>query len=116
MVLVLEREGAEVIAVSSAFEVLQVLIQTKPYVLVSDTSMPDMDAYMVIRHLRMLTPEAGGKIPPITLTAYARDDDQKQALQVTSRVSNSFIQANAEKLVTAVVKLVATGVQYQSYG
>jgi CheY-like chemotaxis protein len=42
VVLVLEQEGPEAIAVSSAFEVLQVLIQTKPSVLVSDISMRDM--------------------------------------------------------------------------
>ncbi len=77
--------------------------------------MRDMDGYMLIRHVRMLTPEAGGKIPAIALTASARDDDQQQALQVGYQIHLSK-PLNAEKLVTPVVKLVATGVQYQSYG
>lgn len=81
VVLVLEEEGAEAIAVSSAFEALQVLTQAKLDVLISDISMPDMDGYMLIRHVRTLTPEAGGQIPAIALTAYARDYDQQQYKQ-----------------------------------
>jgi hypothetical protein len=59
----------------------------------------------------MLTPEAGGKIQAIALTACARDYDQQQGLQVGYQIHLSK-PLNAEKLVTAVVKLVATGVQY----
>jgi CheY-like chemotaxis protein len=55
----------------------------------------------------MLTPEAGGKIQAIALTACARDDDQQQGLQVGYQIHLSK-PLNAEKLVTAVVKLVAT--------
>ncbi|AFZ27020.1 PAS domain S-box [Cylindrospermum stagnale PCC 7417] len=109
VVFVLEQEGAVAIAVSSAFEALQVLIQTKPAVLVSDISMPDMDGYMLIRQVRTLTPEAGGQIPAIALTAYARDDDQQQALQAGFQIHLSK-PLNAEKLVAAVVSLVATEV------
>lgn len=109
VVFVLEQEGAEAIAVSSAFEALQVLIQAKPAVLVSDISMPDMDGYMLIRQVRTLTPEAGGQIPAIALTAYARNSDQQQALQAGFQIHLSK-PLNAEKLVAAVIKLVATEV------
>lgn len=109
VVFVLEQEGAEAIAVSSAFEALQVLTQTQPDVLVSDISMPDMDGYMLISQVRTLTPEAGGKIPAIALTAYARDDDQQQALAAGYQMHLSK-PVNTEKLIAAIVKLVDTGV------
>ncbi len=50
--LVLEQYGAQVLAVSSAFDALHALLQRKFDVLVSDISMPDMDGYMLIRQLR----------------------------------------------------------------
>ncbi|MTJ07405.1 ATP-binding protein [Anabaena sp. UHCC 0204] len=108
VVFVLEQEGAEAIAVSSAFEALQVLKQIKPDVLVSDISMPDMDGYMLIRQVRTFTPEASGKIPAIALTAYARDYDQQQAIKAGYQIHLSK-PLNAEKLVASVVQLVEGG-------
>ncbi|MBE9198965.1 MULTISPECIES: hybrid sensor histidine kinase/response regulator [unclassified Nodularia (in: cyanobacteria)] len=109
VVFVLEQEGAEAIAVSSAFEALQVLTPSQPDVLVSDISMPEMDGYMLISQVRTLTPEAGGKIPAIALTAHARDDDQQQALAAGYQMHLSK-PVNTEKLIAAIVKLVVTGV------
>ncbi|MDP5339095.1 MAG: ATP-binding protein [Nodularia sp. (in: cyanobacteria)] len=109
VVFVLEQEGAEAIAVSSAFAALEVLILVKPDILVSDISMPDMDGYMLIHQVRTLTPEAGGQIPAIALTAYARDDDEQQALQAGYQMHLSK-PVNTEKLVAAIVKLVSTAV------
>jgi CheY-like chemotaxis protein len=54
--------------------------QSLPDVLICDIGMPDMDGYMLMRQVRTLPAEQGGKIPAIALTAYAGDYDQKQAL------------------------------------
>ncbi len=102
---VLEQHGANVIAVSSAFEALQVLEQEKPDVLVSDISMPDIDGYALMRQVRSWTPEQGGQIPAIALTAFARTFDQQLA------VSSGFQEhlpkpLYPEKLVATVVRLV----------
>ncbi|MDF5731430.1 MAG: ATP-binding protein [Rhizonema sp. PD38] len=102
---VLEQHGAHVIAVSSAFEALQVLEQEKPDVLVSDISMPDIDGYALMRQVRSWTPEQGGQIPAIALTAFARTFDQQLA------VSSGFQEhlpkpLYPEKLVATVVRLV----------
>nr|WP_251960387.1 ATP-binding protein [Nostoc commune] len=78
---VLEQDGAFVMAVSSALEALQTLAELKPDVLVSDISMPDMDGYMLINEVRTWTPEQGGQIPAIALTAFARNNDQEKALK-----------------------------------
>jgi PAS domain S-box-containing protein len=72
--------GAEVIACASAAEALTEIERQKPDIIVSDIGMPDEDGYMLIRKVRALTPEAGGKIPAIALTAYARSEDRIRAL------------------------------------
>lgn len=76
----LEQEGAQVTAASSASEALMVLRQLKPDILLSDIGMPEMDGYMLIRQVRTLTPQQGGRIPAIALTAYAGEMNQQQAL------------------------------------
>ncbi|WP_225912176.1 hybrid sensor histidine kinase/response regulator [Nostoc flagelliforme] len=102
---VLEQDGAFVIALSSAYEALKTLAEVKPDVLVSDISMPDMNGYMLIRKVRTWTPEQGGQIPAIALTAFARNDDQQEALKAgfQMHLSKPF---NPEKLIAAIVKLV----------
>nr|WP_242035626.1 MULTISPECIES: PAS domain S-box protein [unclassified Leptolyngbya] len=80
LVFLLEQQGAQVVAATSAHEALLLLSQSKPDILISDIGMPDMDGYMLIQHVRMLTPEQGGQIPAIALTAYAGEMNQQQAL------------------------------------
>ncbi|MBH8566020.1 PAS domain S-box protein [Nostoc sp. CENA67] len=72
--------GAQVMAVTSAFEALVALEQFRPHVLVSDIGMPQEDGYTLIRKLRALSQEQGGRIPAVALTAYARAEDRTQAL------------------------------------
>jgi PAS domain S-box-containing protein len=80
----LRQYGAKVTAVSSASEALTVLEKSEgnsqPDVLVSDISMPDVDGYELIRQLRELPAEQGGRIPAIALTAYGRSIDRIRAL------------------------------------
>jgi PAS domain S-box-containing protein len=104
---VLEQEGAFVIAVSSAFEALQTLAQVKPDVLVSDISMPEIDGYMLIHQMRTLTPEQGGQIPAIALTAFARNDDQQKALKAGFQIHLPK-PLNPEELIAAITQLVKT--------
>jgi CheY-like chemotaxis protein len=42
--------------------------------------MPDEDGYSLLRRVRTLKPENGGRIPAIALTAYARTQDRTAAL------------------------------------
>jgi PAS domain S-box-containing protein len=104
---VLEQDGAEVRAASSALEALQIIEQEKPDVLVSDISMPDMDGYTLLRLLRTWSAEQGGQIPAIALTAFARQYDQQQALQAGFQVHLPK-PVNPEELVAAIIRL--TGV------
>jgi CheY-like chemotaxis protein len=51
-----------------------------PSVIVSDIEMPGEDGYQLIRRLRALAPEHGGMIPAAALTAHARPEEVKRAL------------------------------------
>ncbi|MBC1223074.1 response regulator [Nostoc sp. UCD121] len=102
---VLEQDGAFVIAVSSAYEALENLAEIKPDVLVSDIGMPEMDGYMLIHQVRSLKPEQGGKIPAIALTAFARNDDQQEALKAGFQMHLSK-PIDPQKLIAAIAKIV----------
>jgi CheY-like chemotaxis protein len=78
----LEQNGAHVRAVASSLEALQALEQSIPDVLVSDIGMAQMDGYMLLQQIRSRSPNQGGMIPAIALTAYAAEIDRQQALQV----------------------------------
>ncbi len=77
---VLEQCDARVRAVASAGTALAALESWKPDVLVSDIAMPLESGYVLLRKIRQLTPEQGGRIPALAVTAYARVDDVKLAL------------------------------------
>ena len=68
-------------AQASAAEALGEMERTSPNVLISDIGMPDEDGYDLIRRVRQLPAEAGGRVPAIALTAYARVEDRMQALR-----------------------------------
>ncbi len=77
----LSASGAEVTPVSSARDALEALPQVRPHVLVSDLAMPDKDGYALISEIRRLTPEAGGQVPAVAVSAYASYDDRLRALR-----------------------------------
>ncbi|WP_375467803.1 PAS domain S-box protein [uncultured Nostoc sp.] len=77
---ILQDYGAEVTAVSSAQEALQALSESIPDVLISDIGMPKTDGYMLMREVRARSPQQGGHVPAIALTAYAGEMNQQQAL------------------------------------
>lgn len=75
----LREQGAEVDAAASATEALERLGVFKPDILISDIGMPGMDGYSLMRKVRALNPENGGRVPAIALTAYARGEDAQRA-------------------------------------
>ncbi|HEX7335460.1 MAG TPA: PAS domain S-box protein [Pyrinomonadaceae bacterium] len=76
----LERCGAQVVAVSSAREGLESVESWKPDVLIADIGMPVEDGYGLIKKVRALPKERGGQTPALALTAYARTEDRVRAL------------------------------------
>jgi PAS domain S-box-containing protein len=80
LTVLLTQYGAEVLAVTSAAEVLANLVQFQPDILISDIGMPEVDGYALIQQIRALPSEQGGRILAIALSAYAREEDRQQAL------------------------------------
>jgi CheY-like chemotaxis protein len=75
------QAGAEVVAAGSAEEALEKLQRQPPDVLLSDIAMPGQDGYDLIRAVRALAPEKGGKVPAAALTAFTQGDKRREALQ-----------------------------------
>jgi len=80
---VLEGYGAEVLAVASARSAIAALTEDpgRYDVLISDIGMPEEDGYFLIREVRSLAAEAGGKIPAAALTAYASNEERERAIE-----------------------------------
>jgi len=77
---ILAGAGADVRASRSSAEALRTFEQWRPDVLVSDIEMPGEDGYALIRKIRGLDVEHGGRTPAVALTAYGRTQDRTHAL------------------------------------
>ncbi|HEY9831870.1 MAG TPA: PAS domain S-box protein [Stenomitos sp.] len=77
---VLELYGAQVRIAASVSQAISEIERLPPDVLVSDVGLPGEDGYSLIRKVRALTSERGGLIPAVAVTAYAREEDVKQAI------------------------------------
>jgi CheY-like chemotaxis protein len=104
---VLEADGATVVAVPSAVAALKVLPELQPDVLVSDIGMPGEDGYTLIRKIRALKPDAGGRVLAIALTAFGDRDSCVQALESGFQTHVSK-PVDPEELVEIVANLVAS--------
>ncbi|MEO6419613.1 MAG: hybrid sensor histidine kinase/response regulator, partial [Polyangiaceae bacterium] len=80
LVAVLEKCGSIVTAAGSAAEALEKIRAEVPDILLSDIGMPGEDGYALIRKVRGLDHASGGNIPAAALTAYARAEDRRKAL------------------------------------
>ena len=75
----LTKSGFEVHAVSGAVKALELLDVWLPDVVVSDIGMPGMDGYEFVKLLRARSPEHGGHIAALALTAFAGLSDATRA-------------------------------------
>ncbi len=84
LIQILVECGAEVVALATADEVIAALQEqtsdSRFDILISDIGMPEQDGYALLRRVRSLESNQGGRIPAIALTAYARAEDRKAAL------------------------------------
>jgi PAS domain S-box-containing protein len=78
--LVLQQNGMAVITAASAQEAFELVGRLRPDVLLSDIAMPGEDGLSLIRRVRLLPPEGGGRIPAAALSAYAAAADRRSAL------------------------------------
>ncbi|WP_448267973.1 ATP-binding protein [Nostoc sp. DSM 114159] len=107
---ILEKSGGQVTAVSSVGEALEALERLKPDVLVSDIGMPDEDGYSLIRKVRVQETEQGEKILAVALTAFAREEEHRLALEAGFQVHVSK-PIEPEELVKVVANLTKNSKQ-----
>jgi len=104
---VLKRVGAEVTSVGSAREALEALAREKPHVLVSDIAMPEEDGYSLLKKIRALPPESGGRIPAIALTAHSLVQDRLQSLRAgfQNHVPKPVVPEELVEVVASIIHL-----------
>ena len=71
---------AVVVTAGSVAQALELIHSQPPDVLISDIGMPGEDGYTLIRRVRALGAERGGRVPALALTAYARSEDRMRAV------------------------------------
>ncbi|MBD6614441.1 response regulator [Komarekiella sp. 'clone 1'] len=101
---ILEHSGAQVTAVSSVGEALEMLAKFRPDILLSDIGMPEEDGYSLIRKIRAQETGQKEKLPAIALTAFARDEERKLILQAGFQAHISK-PVEPDELVTIVTNL-----------
>ena len=104
---VLRRVGAEVVAVPSAQAAMEALEKERPHILVSDIAMPEEDGLSLMRRIRALPREHGGRIPAVALTAHSMVQDRLQSLRAgfQSHVPKPVVPEELVEVVTSIVHL-----------
>ncbi len=100
---ILTQSGAQVTTAASAVQALELLNQSIPDLLLCDIGMPEMDGYSLIRQIRKWSPQQGGNMPAIALTAYAGEINQQQALAAGFQMHISK-PVDPEELVQTIVQ------------
>ena len=105
----LEQYGFQVTQAQSAHDALSIFEKAKFDLLISDIGMPDINGYTLIRQIRTLSPDQGGEIPAIALTAYAGEVNQQLAIAAGFQ---QHISKPIEPVVLMQVILDILGVQH----
>ena len=99
---VLRGAGAEVVGADNATAALEAFLGRPADVLVTDIGLPGQDGFSLLAAIRALPAEAGGEVPALALTAYARAQDRERALR-------SGFQVHMPKPVSPEALLAAIG-------
>jgi len=98
--------GAKASTADSVEKAFKALDASRPHVLISDIGLPGEDGYSLLRKLRAREAAAGAKpLPAIALTAFARDIDQKKAIDAGFNLYLSK-PVDAVRLLEAVRSIV----------
>jgi PAS domain S-box-containing protein len=81
LIAIINQHGGIPHTAPSAPAALSALGDFRPDVLITDIGMAGMDGYTFIRKVRGMEDESLKRVPAIALTAYARDEDRRQALE-----------------------------------
>ena len=77
---VLRRSGAAVETAGSALEALDLVLRVRPDLLLTEIDLPDESGYALLRKVRSLPEDGGGRTAAIALTTRNRVEDRVEAL------------------------------------
>jgi len=108
---VLLARGAEIVLAESAREALLQLVPHRPDVLISDIGMAEVDDYELLRNVRNQSGANGGTVPAIALTAFARSENRRRALDAgfTAHISKPVEQSQLVALIASVTGRSSAG-------
>ena len=106
---VLQQRNATVFLASGARDAIDLVRQTRPDVIVSDIGMPNLDGYEMIRLIRSMPEEQGGRTPAVALTAFARSEDRRRAMMAGFQVHVAKPAEPAELVATVASLAGRTG-------
>jgi CheY-like chemotaxis protein/anti-sigma regulatory factor (Ser/Thr protein kinase) len=103
----LSSAGATVFTAGSVREALRLFEQQRPGLLLADIAMPGEDGFDLIRIVRELPEEGGGRIPAIAVTAYASNEERDRALRAgfDAHVAKPY---EPEQLLAAIATVTST--------
>jgi two-component system CheB/CheR fusion protein len=105
LVHLLERYGAIVRPAASVSEAMLALTAELPDVLISDLGMPGEDGYELMRRVRLLPEDAGGRLPSMAVSAYTTDEHRRKVVK-TGFQKHLEKPVAPDQLVTEVARLV----------
>jgi PAS domain S-box-containing protein len=107
LVTVLRGAGAEAYAASTATAAVETFLAARPQVLVTDIGLPGQDGFALLAAIRALPADAGGTVPALALTAYARSEDRERALR-SGFHAHVAKPVRPDALLAAIAALVKT--------
>jgi len=107
----LEKHGARILQCESAESALEKLSTEKVDLLIADIAMPDVDGCALMRRARA----SGLRVPAIAVTAFARSDDRRRALDAGY---TSFLvkPVDSGELASVVRDLLTGSMQQAAHG
>ena len=102
--LYLEREGYEVVIVSSGEEGIEAYTKHHPDLVLSDAIMPNMNGFEFVAKVRQ-HPEYQ-ELPIILVTSLTKDEDKRRGAQVGANAYIVKDQFNQEMLIETLDRLV----------
>ena len=104
----LRERGAELVVVDHPGLALATVLGVMPDLLLVDVGMPEVDGVGLVRKLRSLSPEKGGRIPAATFTAAPPAEELWRAAGFQRHVAKPF---TAEAALAAVAELAGHAVE-----
>jgi CheY-like chemotaxis protein len=107
LVTVFEQCGAVVTAAGSAGEAMEAMQRATPDVLVCDIGLPGEDGHALMRKVRAIEADSGGRTPALALTAYVGPDARRNAL--AAGFDRQLSKPAVPTELVALVRLLAAG-------